>query len=84
MLELPQIESVLTSNPFNVYYGIERISLALEFGIKRIRRIVNKFKIELPHKALKKRIKRRDQNKDSSNYPNLIANRCPIVPNYIY
>lgn len=76
-----QIESVVTSN---IYYGIERISLALGLGIKRVRRIVNKFHIQLPHKRLKRITKKRDQKKDRSEYPNLVNNQSPIVPNYIY
>ena len=58
--------------------------MALGFSVKRIRRIVNKFTLKLPYQFLKKKIKRRDQNRDKSNFPNLVAGSCPIVPNYIY
>ena len=75
-----QILKVLEINPS---YGHRRISLSLEIGKKRVRRVMRLFGIK-PYKRKARWSKKRDFGNPDSGYPNLIKGSCSIKPNVVF
>lgn len=65
-------------------YGHKRIALELKLNKKRILRVMKKYNIKPYRRICRKPVKKDDLNKPAVNYPNLIKNICPIMPNIIW
>lgn len=76
-----QIESVLTDHPS---YGHKRIALQLKLNKKRIRRVMKKFGIKPYRRKGRFPVKKKDQNKPSSPYPNRIENVAVDRPGLVW
>jgi putative transposase len=75
-----QIETVLTSNPA---YGHKRIALSLKLNKKRILRVMKKYNLK-PLRRQRKHVKRKDLNKKSSGYENLIEDMEVLSPEQVW
>lgn len=75
-----KIKLVMDKNPT---YGHKRVALALKINKKRVLRVMKKFNLE-PQRSRKRPRKKRDENKASVQYSNLIKSLKPRVPNYIW
>jgi len=67
----------------NPSYGYRRVSLSLNEGKKKTRRVMRKFGIK-PYKRKARWRKRRDERRREAPYQNLIKAICPIKPNLIW
>lgn len=76
-----QIESVLTDHPA---YGHKRVALELKLNKKRILRVMKKFGIKPYRRKRKPPDKKRDRDKPSSGYPNLIEDLNMEKPDFVW
>lgn len=76
-------EKILDCLDTNPAYGHRRLSMALKFNKKRIKRVMNLNGIK-PYKRRRLYRKVEDYGKPESKYQNLIKNICPIAPNVIF
>lgn len=74
-----QILEVLSTNPS---YGHRRVALALGVGKKRVRKVMQLYKIK-PYKRKARWTKRRDSGIPEAKYANLIKGSCPAKPGLI-
>lgn len=65
-------------------YGHKRLAIHLHISKKRIKRVMNKFKMKPPKRRIKKPSKPKDQNQPEAPFPNLIKTFCPLVPGMVW
>lgn len=76
-----QIEEVLASNPS---YGHRRVALELGWNRKKAKRLMKKYGLKPKLRRGQRWQKKGDRGLVPANYPNLVANWCPIAPNVVW
>ena len=75
------IAEVMLANPS---YGHRRVAIELGWNPKRARRLMKKFGLKPRLRRGQKWLKRGDLELTPANYPNLVANWCPIAPDVVW